>query len=59
METNQSPQLNTRAGTVGGTLLAVVLQISSTELLKKAVMAATGAAVSYAVSFFLQRLLKK
>lgn len=49
---------NTRVGTAGGTLL-VLLQVSSTEMLKTAVLAAVGAAVSFGVSFFLQRLVQR
>ena len=48
-----------RAGTAGGTLLTLLLQVSSTELLKTMVMAATGAAVSFLVSFALQKMMSK
>ena len=54
-----SPDLSTRAGTAGGTLLVVLLQISSGEVLKTAVLAAVGAGVSFVVSYTLQRLIKK
>ena len=48
-----------RAGILGGTLLVVVLQITSGELLKTVVLAAVGAAVSFGVSFLLQRIVKR
>lgn len=56
---NPLPQLPARAGTIGGTLLTVLLQISGPELARTVVMAATGAAVSFLVSFALQRALRK
>ena len=48
-----------KAGTVGGTALCLLLQVQPSELLKSVVLAATGAAVSFLVSFALQRALKK
>jgi hypothetical protein len=51
--------VHTRAGTAGGTLLVVALQISSQEMLKTVVLAALGAVVSFWVSHLLQRLVKK
>ena len=50
---------STRAGTVGGTLVVVLLQITSGELLKTVVLAAVGAAVSFTVSWLLQGLVKR
>ena len=38
---------HTRAGTIGGTLLVLILQINSTEIIKTALMAAVGAATSF------------
>ncbi|RYZ49454.1 MAG: hypothetical protein EOO14_20630 [Chitinophagaceae bacterium] len=51
--------LPTRAGTTGGLLINVLLQISGSEMIKTVVVTATGAAVSFLVSFLLQRLLKR
>ena len=45
---------STKAGTVGGTLLVLLLHIESGEVGKTMVLAATGAAVSFAVSKLLQ-----
>lgn len=50
---------STKAGTVGGTLLVLLLRISSEEVWKTAVLAAVGAVVSFAVSFLLNRFIKK
>ena len=50
---------STRAGTTGGTLLVFLVQISSGELLKTAVLAAVGATVSYLVSYLLKWLLRR
>jgi len=49
-----------KAGTAGGTLAVVLLQLlQSSELVKTAVLAATGAAVSYLVSMLLKYALRK
>lgn len=44
---------------MGGTLVCLLLQVQASELLKTVLLAATGAAVSYLVSFALQRVLKR
>ena len=48
-----------KAGTAGGTLLVVLLQISSGEVLKTAVLAAVGAVVSFGVSLGMKWLVKQ
>lgn len=45
---------HTKAGTAGGTLLAVLLQVSGGEVVKTIVLAAIGAAVSFMVSLALK-----
>ena len=50
---------STRAGTFGGTLLVVVLQIQTAELLKTAILAGIGAAASFSVSLVLRWTIKK
>ena len=55
METNGS----TKAGTLGGTFLVLLLHISGEELVKTALLAAVGAAVSFGVSFLLNRMVKR
>ncbi|MFB2118551.1 hypothetical protein [Parapedobacter sp. 2B3] len=47
------------AGTGGGTLLSVIGQLGLHDVLKTAVLAAIGALVSFAVSWLLQRWVKK
>ena len=59
MGTNANPSVNTRAGTYGGTLLVVALQVTSQEMLKTVILAALGAVVSFWVSHLLQRVVKK
>jgi hypothetical protein len=41
---------DTRTGTLGGTMLVIVLNIDTTQLLSTIILAATGAVVSFAVS---------
>lgn len=47
------------AGTMGGTLLSTIGQLGMADMLKTAVLAAIGAAVSFIVTLLLQRLLKR
>ncbi|MCW3074293.1 MAG: hypothetical protein JWP69_1362 [Flaviaesturariibacter sp.] len=61
METNVPASNNTRAGTLSGTLLVLIVQINTSELLKTALLACTGATVSFLVTLVLkcvQRWLK-
>ncbi|MGL2965859.1 hypothetical protein [Flavobacterium sp. XGLA_31] len=46
-------------GTVGGTFLSVLSNISSADLAKTALMAAIGAVVSFTISTVLKWFLKK
>lgn len=59
MDATKPPFLPLRAGTAGGTLLTILLQISSAELIKTIVTAGTGALVSFFVSYALQALIKR
>jgi uncharacterized membrane protein (DUF4010 family) len=58
METNIQPDLSARAGTAGGIILALLLQLSTEELLKTMILAAVGAIVSFTVSKTLKWLWK-
>ena len=58
MENNGYYAHSTKAGTFGGTLLVVLLQIQTAELLKTAVLAAIGAAVSFSVSLILRWVIR-
>ena len=49
---------NTKAGTFGGTLLTVLVNIHSADLLKTAVLAAVGAVVSFGVTLALRMLIR-
>ena len=46
-------------GTGGGTLLSVVAQLGMHDMVKTAVLAAIGAAVSFAVTWALQRWVRR
>jgi hypothetical protein len=59
MENNANVDVPTKAGTVGGTLLILLLHITSEEVLKTALLAGVGASVSFAVSYLLNRIIKK
>ena len=49
--------LGIKAGTTGGTLLVLVLNITGEDLLPTAVLAALGAVISYLVSWLMKRML--
>jgi len=59
METNHNPDSATKAGTFGGTLLILLLHITSEEVLKTMVLAAVGAVVSFFISYLLKRIIEK
>ena len=59
MENNANVNTPTKAGTIGGTFLILLLNITSEEVLRTALLAAIGAIVSFSVSFLLNRLVKK
>lgn len=50
---------DTKAGTLGGTIIMLLLRVSGNELLQTAVYSAVGAAVSFAVSVGIRWLLRK
>jgi hypothetical protein len=56
METNYA--YTTKAGTLGGTLLILLVKVNFSELVSTAVLAAVGASVSFAVSIGLKQLIK-
>ena len=49
----------TKAGTIGGTLLTIVANIKSEDVLKTIVLAGVGAVVSFFVSLGLKYLVKR
>lgn len=49
----------TKAGTVTGTLLTIFANISQEDLLKTAILAALGAAVSFSITLLLKYTYKK
>ena len=50
---------STKAGTVGGTLLTILVNINSADLLKTVILAALGAVVSFSVTLLLKVLIKR
>ena len=48
-----------KAGTVGGTLLVIIIQIQQAEFIKTAILASIGAVVSFGVTTVLRWILKK
>ena len=49
----------TKRGTAGGTLLTIFANISSGDIIKTAILAAVGAAVSFGVTLLLKLLIKR
>ncbi len=59
MSDHFSSSTATRAGTAGGTLLALLLRINGHEILQTMVVSGIGAAVSFSVSVALRWVFKK
>lgn len=55
----EQPDHSTRAGTIGGTLLVIIIQINSEELLKTGILAAIGASVSFGVTLLLKMVVQR
>jgi mannitol-specific phosphotransferase system IIBC component len=56
---NQHFDNTTKAGTAGGTLLTIFANITGEDIFKTIILAAIGAAVSFAVTIFLKALIKR
>jgi mannitol-specific phosphotransferase system IIBC component len=50
---------STKAGTVGGTLLTILVNINSADLLKTVILASLGAVVSFSVTLLLKVLIER
>ena len=50
---------NTKVGTAGGTMLTILANINSGDLIRTGVLAAVGAAVSFSVTLLLKLLIKR
>jgi hypothetical protein len=59
MEASNIYSSSARHGTAGGLLLVLLSNITGTELLKTVILAATGAAVSFIISFGLKLLFER
>ncbi len=55
----EQPDQTTKAGTIGGTLLVVIIQIRGDELIKTAILAAVGASVSFGVTLLWKKALQR
>jgi hypothetical protein len=49
---------STKAGTIGGTLLTILVNIDGADLVKTGILAAVGAIVSFSVTRLLKFLIK-
>ena len=49
---------STKAGTIGGTLLTILVNIKGADLIKTVILAAVGAIVSFSVTLFLKYIIK-
>jgi hypothetical protein len=59
MDPNFQVDGSTKAGTIGGTLLILFINLRTEEVLKTAILAAIGALVSFAISMILKLLIKR
>jgi len=59
MDMNSPSDGSTRTGTLGGTVLVILLQLDMAQLLETIVLAAVGAAVSFMVSILMKWLVQK
>jgi hypothetical protein len=55
---NVGQSIGTRMGTAGGTLLTVIVNISSGDLTRTVVLATIGAVVSFSISLLLKIIIK-
>lgn len=51
-----SEPIHTKASTIGGTMVILLVNISSADLMKTIVLAATGAIVSYLTSLVMKKV---
>ena len=50
---------NTKVGTAGGTMLTILANINSGDIIKTSVLAGVGAVVSFGVTLLLKLLIKR
>jgi mannitol-specific phosphotransferase system IIBC component len=55
---NVSDTFGTRIGTLGGTILTVVINISTGDVIRTMILATIGAVVSFTISILLKRIIK-
>lgn len=59
MSTHNNIESGTILGTISGTVLTVVVNVGSSDILKTVILAGLGAVVSFSVSLLLKWLVKK
>lgn len=59
MSTHNNIESGTIMGTVSGTVLTVLVNVGSSDILKTVILAALGAVVSFSVSVLLKCLVKR
>ena len=58
-ESKMNEHSYTKTGTIGGTLTIILANINSADILKTAVLAGIGAAVSFGMSLLMKMLVKR
>ena len=59
MEFHYPPDMNTRAGTVGGLTLVLLIKLDASMLVETVIVACIGAVVSFSVSVLLKWMIRK
>ena len=59
MEFQYPPDMNTRAGTVGGLTLVLLIKLDASMLMETVVVACIGAVVSFSISVLLKWMIRK
>ncbi|MEQ8472548.1 MAG: hypothetical protein RIC35_15260 [Marinoscillum sp.] len=55
---SHSSHIGTKAGTIGGTLLSIVPNLTGADIAKTVILAAIGAVVSFALSILMKWIVK-
>ena len=59
MEFQYPPDMNTRAGTVGGLTLVLLIKLDASMLMETVIVACIGAVVSFSVSVLLKWMIRQ
>ncbi|WP_421872955.1 hypothetical protein [Marinoscillum sp.] len=55
---SQSAHIGTKAGTIGGTLLSIIPNLTGADIAKTIILAAIGAVVSFGISILMKWIVK-